>query len=146
MKEFTLRHKMDYEHFKVKVYNSWDLFLHKHQFPYIGRCYAYAKRQDAKTIRNMSKVERDELYDTILPEWETAVNVLFSPFRTNTTSLGNTHNHLAMHLIPRYKKPVELFGISFVDPDYLRNFSPYPKMNIPLETLMYIKDAIKSKL
>lgn len=137
---------MDYEQLKIKSYSIWDLFLHKHQFPYIGRTYASAKRPEARTIADMKKEERDELFNLIVPEWEVAVKVLFSPSRTNMACLGNTHNHLRWHLIPRYKEPKELFGITFTDPNPSRNYSPYPKMNISLETLLQIKEMIKSKL
>ena len=137
---------MDYEQFKIKTYSLWDLFLHKHQFPYIGRCYASAKRPEAKTIRDMKIEERNELFDLIIPEWEIAIKILFTPTRINMASLGNTHNHLRWHLIPRYREPKELFGITFTDTDPSRNYSPYPKKDIPLETLLYIKEAIKAKL
>ncbi len=137
---------MNYEQLKIKSYSLWDLFLHKHQFPYIGRCYASAKREDARSVRDMSKAERDELFDVIVPEWEISVGILFSPSRTNMASLGNTHNHLRWHLIPRYRKPKTRFGIEFIDPDPSRNYSPYPKKDIPLDTLLHIKEAIKSKL
>ena len=137
---------MDYEQLKIKAYSLWDLFLHKHQFPYIGRCYAWAKREDAKTVRDMRKDERGELFDIIIPEWDIAIKILFAHARANFTSLGNTHNHLSWHLIPRYKQSRELFGIDFIDPDPSRNYSPYPKKEISLETLIKIKEQIKSKL
>jgi len=137
---------MDYEQLKIKTYSLWDLFLHKHQFPYIGRCYASAKREDARSVRDMKKDERDELFDIIIPEWDTAIKVLFAHARANFASLGNTWNHLSWHLIPRYRQSRVLFGIEFIDPDPSRNYSPYPKKDIPLETLLYIKEAIKSKL
>ncbi len=137
---------MDYEQFKLKSYKFWELFMHKDQSPYIGRCYANAKRKTANTIGDMAKEERDELFDLIFPQWESAIKSLFAHTRANIAALGNTYNHLNWHMIPRYKEPREFLGMQFIDPDPTRNYSPYPKNNIPLEVLMQIKDSIKSKL
>lgn len=52
---------MDYERFKIKVYQFWELFLHERQFPYLGRCYAWAKRGDAQKFTDMSPEEGEEL-------------------------------------------------------------------------------------
>jgi|SRR3989338_8083188 len=137
---------MDYEQLRIKTYSLWDLFLHEHQFPYIGRCYASAKREDARSVRDMRKDERDELFDIVVPEWDTAIKVLFAHTKANFASLGNTGNHLHWHLIPRYRESKLLFGIEFIDPDPLGNYSSYPKRNIPLETLLHIKELIQARL
>ena len=137
---------MNHELLRIKSYSLWDLFLHKDQYPYLGRCYVSAKREDARSVGDMTTKEREELFGVIVPEWEIVIKVLFAHTRTNMDSLGNTYNHLRWHLIPRYKEPKHLFGIDFIDPNPSRNWSPYPKKDIPLETMIYIKDAIKSKL
>lgn len=137
---------MDYEQFKIKIYNSWDLYLHASQFPYVGRCYAWAKRENSKKVLDMTKEDRDELFDVVIPQWENAVNVNFSPDWTNISSLGNTTPHLHWHLIPRYHSPREVKGIQFVDPNPIGNYAPYPKMEISLDILLEIKQLIREKL
>jgi len=47
----------EFERFKIREYNLWDLYMHENQYPYIGRCYAWAKR-DADSVVDMNKQER----------------------------------------------------------------------------------------
>ena len=48
----------EFEPFKIKTYTLWDLYLHKNQFPYLGRAYAWAQRENAQKISEMNKNER----------------------------------------------------------------------------------------
>jgi len=48
---------MHYSAFKIKTYDYWDLFLHKNQFSYIGRCYAAAIREDAILMDIKEKIK-----------------------------------------------------------------------------------------
>lgn len=137
---------LDYSHLKIKTYNLWDLFLHEQQYPYIGRCYAWAKRYDAKQIINMNKSERDELFDAVIPAWDKAVAKLFTHDWPNIACLGNTAPHLHFHLIPRYHSARNIDGFEFVDPNPSGNYSPYIKKALPLEFLLKIKEDIKANI
>ena len=53
---------LDYSEFKIKEYDFWDLFLHVNQYPYLGRCYAWAKREDADQITGIKSGELVELF------------------------------------------------------------------------------------
>ena len=66
---------MSYEQFKVKVYSLWDLFLHERQFPYLGRCYAWAKRKNAQKFTDMTLEEVGELM-TIVRAWDRTIREL----------------------------------------------------------------------
>jgi len=123
----------DYEKFKIKEYKHWILFLHKNQYPYIGRCYAWAKREDANLITDMSREEQEELFNIIIPQWDKAIKKLFNHDRPNLSILGNTSPHLHAHLIPRYHNPVTHYKIEFIDPNPNSNYSPYSKKEIGLE-------------
>jgi len=136
----------DYSQFKIKEYSLWDLFLHEKQFPYVGRCYAWAKRDDAKQVTDMSFAEREELFSTILPDWDKSVSELFNHDWANVAILGNTTPHLHVHLIPRYHSPITVAGIEFIDPNPQGNYAPYPKKSLPLEFLLKIKEDITEKL
>lgn len=133
---------MDYEQFKIKVYDNWDLFLDMNQFPYIGRCYAWAKREEADTVLDMNLDERKELFDDVIPSWKNAITKLYGDFRPNIAILGNETPHLHVHLVPRQIN-VKLFDIEFNDPNPKGNYAPYEKKEIPIETILRIKNDIK---
>ncbi len=135
-----------YEKFKIKTYDFWGLYLHENQFPYLGRCYAWALRPDANDVMTMSEPERDELFDIVIPKWDDAIKQLFNHDKVNVAFLGNTTPHLHAHLIPRYETPREFSGVTFTDPNPSGNYAPYPKRELPPETLMTIKKNITSLL
>lgn len=133
----------DFDKFKIREYSFWDLYLHKEQYPYIGRCYAWARREDAKNLFDMNFQESSELL-AIIHDWGDALRFLFGNRAwPNLAILGNTTPHLHVHLIPRHKESIELYGIKFEDPNPSGNYAPYPKMDLPLETLMRIKSDIE---
>ena len=133
---------MDYEKFKIKVFNNWDIYLNQNQFPYIGRCYAWARREEADRISDMNLDERQELFGIIIPHWENAIKILYGDFRTNISILGNESPHLHAHLVPRQINKT-IYGVEFKDPNPKGNYAPYEKKEIPLEVLIKIRDDIK---
>ncbi|MEK6809884.1 MAG: hypothetical protein AABY40_04365 [Nanoarchaeota archaeon] len=137
---------MDHNQFKIREYDFWDLFLQINQFPYIGRCYAWAKRENSDKVTDIKSGELLELFGDILPAWNKAVYELFSHDRPNLAILGNTAPRLHAHLIPHYNTPREFYGITFTDPNPTGNYAPYPKQKIELDILFKIKDSIKEKL
>ncbi len=136
----------DYSHLKIKSYDLWDLFLHEKQFPYIGRCYAWAIRDGAVKVTDMNAPERGELFSKIIPAWNNAVAELFKHDWPNVAILGNEAPHLHAHLIPRYRSPRNFYGIEFIDPNPKGNYSPYPKKKIDLEILLQIKEEMQAQL
>ena len=137
---------MDYEQFKIKRFDLWDLYLHKNQFPYLGRCYASAIREDANLVTDMKTSEAEELISMVIPSWHRAVSKLFGESRPNVAILGNEWPHLHAHLIPRFKEPKHFYDIEFVDPNPKGNYSPYPKREISLEVILKIKEDIGKKI
>ncbi len=136
----------DYDQFKIKEYDFWDLFLHQNQYPYLGRCYAWAKREDADQITVIKSGELVELFGDIIPAWNRAVCQSFQHDWPNLVILGNETPHLHAHLIPRYNTPREFQGITFIDPNPTGNYAPYPKQKLELDILLHIRDSIKEKL
>lgn len=94
----------------------------------------------------MMKIERDELFDSVISDWQRVTSKLFGKHRPNISCLGNTWNHLHFHLIPRYERNVTFRGISFIDPNPSGNYSPYPKMELDERILFEIRDKMKRKL
>src|SRR3989338_6001240 len=137
---------MSFEQFKIKTYDLWDLFLHEQQFPYLGRCYAWARREDAQKVTDMSPRETSELFEKVIPAWNTAIEKLFQHDWPNVSCLGNTSPHLHWHLIRRYHSPRVFRNISFVDPNPTGNYAPYPKQELDVEILQEIKGMIGKEL
>jgi diadenosine tetraphosphate (Ap4A) HIT family hydrolase len=137
---------MDYEQFKIKRFNLWELYLHKNQFPYLGRCYASAIRKSIDLVTEIETTESEELFSTVIPEWYKAVSKLFGEFRPNVAILGNEWHHLHIHLIPRFYDSKTFYGIDFIDPNPKGNYSPYSKREISLDVLLRIKEDIKREL
>ncbi len=134
---------MDYEQFKIKRFDLWDLYLHKTQFPYLGRCYASAIREDAGLVTDMVPAESEELFSIVVPEWHKAVSKLFGESRPNVAILGNEWPHLHAHLIPRFQDTKHFYEIDFIDPNPKGNYSPYPKRKMSLDLLLRIKEDIQ---
>ncbi len=137
---------MDYEIFKIARFNLWDLYLHKNQYPYLGRCYASAIREDADLVTEMKMDEATELFSSVIPRWHKAVFSLFGVSRPNLAILGNEWPHLHAHLVPRFFDTKIFYGIEFKDPNPRGNYSPYPKEEISQDLLFKIRDDIKGAL
>lgn len=137
---------MDYDKLLLKSYTHWDLYLHPNQIPYLGRCYAWSKRENSAKVIDMTLEERTELFDIVIPEWNSSIKELFQFDWPNVSCLGNTSPHCHWHLIPRYHKTITKYGIEFSDPKPNRNYVPYEKKEIDQKTLQEIKKDIQTKI
>ena len=137
---------MDYEQLKIKRFALWDLYLHKGQFPFLGRCYASAIRDAADLVTDMTTRECNELFSLVIPSWHRAISELFGKSRPNVAILGNEWPHLHAHLIPRFHDTKHFYKIDFIDPNPKGNYSPHPKKEISLDILLRIKEDIKEAL
>ena len=132
-----------FDDLNIYSFKKWDLFLHPNQYPYIGRCYAWAKRSEAKSLLDMNREERKELFEIIIPAWDKAISKLFNYTWPNFTIFGNSARHLHAHLIPRYDQSVIFEGIKFIDQNPKGNYSPYTKKDISSQVLQKIKLSIQ---
>lgn len=131
----------------LKRYEHWVLYLHPNQYPYLGRCYAAAIRDEADLVTDMSPEEGNELFQVVIPGWSRALYSMFRiEFRPNVAILGNDWAHLHCHMIPRYKQVVTFRGEEFVDPNPSGNYSPYPKKKLPLVIVLDMKLAFLEAL
>ncbi|MFZ4648724.1 MAG: hypothetical protein ACOYMB_03795 [Patescibacteria group bacterium] len=137
-----LLEKNEFDYLKIYSFKQWDLFLHPNQYPYIGRCYAWAKRDEAKSLMDMNRTEREELFEVIIPLWNKVIHSIFQHNLSNFAIFANSASHLHAHLIPRYNKPVIFKGIKFVDSNPCGNYSPYIKKEIPINTFEEVKSSI----
>jgi len=136
---------MDYEKWLIKDYEHWGVYLHENQY-YLGRCYIWAKRENALDFFDMSQEEQEE-YFNIGRELKDVLNNLFNPDLYNYATLANVSPHLHTHVIPRYKDKRELSEITFVDGRWSKNYAPYNKdFKVPEDTLIKIRDLISKEL
>lgn len=136
----------EFARYKIKAYTHWILYLHEEQYPYLGRCYAAAKRDTAEKTTDMNADEREELFTVVLPAWDKAISSLFDYDWPNISSLGNTWHHLHWHFIPRYHKDIEYNEIVFHDPKPDYNYSPHEKKHLDEPVLQEIKQLIADRL
>lgn len=139
-----------YSKFIIKEYRCWTLYLHEYQ-NYLGRSYAWLRRDgEMQRLSKLTGDERDELFETVFPEYEEAVHTLWSPDHMNYAWLGNeieTHGgHGHMHLIPRYERAVTFCEYGFQDPRWGHNYAPYFKRNLSDDVLFKIRDVIQKEL
>ena len=133
-----------YDHLRIDIphLQHWDLFLHAEQYPYLGRCYAWARRENAEGLLSMTYEERNELFDIIIPIWSRANQILWWEFRPNLAIFGNTVPHLHAHLIPK-QRSVSAYGEEFADPRPDGNYAPYPKKQLSHDVLELIRSNIQ---
>jgi diadenosine tetraphosphate (Ap4A) HIT family hydrolase len=127
---------MDYTKYLIKEYKYWELYLHINQYPYVGRCYAWAKRDEANHFSDMTDSELLEFKNDIIPYYENKLNYKFpSILRFNYSVMGNEAPHLHFHMIPRYEKDFTFMGIDFKDSKKNGNYAPYEKKKISNEVI-----------
>lgn len=136
---------MDYRKDLIKEYKHWKIYIHRNQC-YLGRVYMWAKREDALDFFDMTKEEQEE-YFKIGRKIKKTLKKLFNPNLYNYATLANVACHLHTHIIPRYKDKRKMFGITFKDERWGRNYAPSnDDFKISEKVLMKIKEAIISEL
>lgn len=129
----------------LKEYENWEIQLFLNQY-YLGRSIIKLKRH-AVDITDLSKNEREELFEKVFPELENAVGELFSPDLYNQATLGNDCRHFHIHFIPRYSSDRELNGEVFSDKNWNEDYRASPtEHNIRDETFEKIEKRIEEEL
>jgi diadenosine tetraphosphate (Ap4A) HIT family hydrolase len=138
---------MEYTKYLIKEYKYWELYLHLNQYPYIGRCYAWAKRTDANHFSDMTELEILEFKNNIVPDFENQLNSKFpSILRFNYTVMGNEAPHLHFHMIPRYEKDFIFMGVDCKDDKKDGNYAPYEKKKISDEVIEKLLVLLKKDI
>lgn len=139
-----------YEKWRIREYPHWVLYLHTNQY-YLGRAYAWLKRPgEMQDFADLTFDELFELRTSVLLEYKAALVRLWQPGLMNYAWLGN-HMHIHkghghMHIIPRYEVPRNFAGHEFHDARWGENYAPSPKLELPGETLLLIRDALRRHL
>ena len=128
---------------KILSGNFWDVFLHQDQTA-LGRLYFWYKDEayDLLVVPKEALIEFHELGNKI----KSALLSAFQPDLYNYLSLNNVTSHLHIHVIPRYSKKRELFGLVFEDASFGKSYKRNPDFIITEETLIKIREKIKENL
>ncbi|MBU3913199.1 MAG: HIT domain-containing protein [Nanoarchaeota archaeon] len=136
---------MDYKKLLIKEYDYWEVYLNENQC-YLGKVYIWAKRKDALDFFDMTDEEKEE-YFKIGKKLKKVFKKLFNPDLYNYATLANVTPHLHTHVIPRYKDKRELFGTTFIDERWGKNYAPYNKdFKVAEDILIRIKEKISEEL
>ncbi len=130
----------DFSKYAIKDYKYWQVQIFSNQ-GYLGRCLVWCKREDALDLSNATEEEQKELF-VILKDVEMALSKTFKPDIINYSFLGNDTHHLHGHIVPRYSKPIEFNGATFVD----KNFGHNWKTDHDFITSPELLEAVKVKL
>ena len=145
MENIPVLKAMDYEQFKIKSYNHWDLYLHENQC-YLGRVFVLLKGENVEDFLAIDEETREEFF-LIGKQVKKALKTLFQPDKMNYAALSNTSPVIHVHLIPRYKETREFAGKVFKDERWGKNYAPYDySFFLEEETLFQIRDTIGKKL
>ncbi|MDY6778659.1 MAG: HIT family protein [Candidatus Nanohaloarchaea archaeon] len=125
----------------LREYSNWTLVQAFNQY-YLGRCIAVLDRHIVD-LPDLDGEERDELFETVLPQLRAALDELFQPDLINYASLGNEVEHLHLHILPRYREPREVAGKRFNDENWGRHYKPYPR---DFEISDHVFQTIRSRL
>jgi len=113
---------------------DWVLFLSDDQ-SYLARSIVACKRH-CPSLSDISNAEWESLLEAI-QKYETAASCAFHPTNFNWSCLMNNayqeekpQSHVYWHVRPRYKKPLEVAGISFADPEFGKHYDPKKKKEV----------------
>lgn len=114
------------EHFIFET-PFWRVFLAPEQ-SYVGRSLVVLKRHTG----SLSNLTGEELLDfgAVVKKFETAAKKSFDATMFNWTCMMNDFfrtltpdPHVHWHVRPRYKHPVEFFGVRFTDPEFGQHYN-----------------------
>lgn len=135
----------DYEANLLRQYENWGVYLHENQ-TYLGRTYiALGRDGEVDPFTDTTPDEQSELL-VVIGGLKTALNKLYQPDLLNYANLRNTWNHCHWHIVPRYSSGRLILGHTFEDPNWGKNYAPYPDSTVPDEVYKKIKTDLGTEL
>ncbi len=130
----------------IGEYTHWEIFIDIKQY-YLGRVFIWAKRDEAYDNFDLTLEEWKELHQ-IKIDLKAMYDASYQPDKLNLAFLGNDVEHCHCHVVPRYKSPRVIQGITFKDENYGHNYSRdnTKKFKITTELHQELKDTLRTAL
>ena len=134
-----------YEDNLLQRYDNWAVYLHENQ-TYLGRSYiALAREGEVDPFTDTTPAEQTEFL-VVVSGLRTALSNLYQPDLVNYANLRNTWHHCHWHVIPRYSEGRTVQGQAFVDPNWGKNYAPYPQLYLPAGVHERIRNDMSTEL
>jgi diadenosine tetraphosphate (Ap4A) HIT family hydrolase len=133
----------DPRHRPLFATERWGVLLYRNQ-TYLGRSLVYLRTRRLADALELTRDERDELWDEVFPDLARALAGAFAPDRLNYAHLANRMHHVHWHVVPRYEREPErtFAGHRFVDRRQGQIFRTKRRGKVPGKVL----DAIAAEL
>ena len=91
----------DPRHRPLFATSRWGVLLYRNQ-TYLGRSLVYLRTRALSDVLELTRDERDELWDEVLPALASGIGAAFGPDRLNYAHLANRKHHVHWHVVPRW--------------------------------------------
>lgn len=112
----------DFSEESITEYNNWDLQLFRDDQYYLGRT-AVVFKNHVVDIADVASDEREELFETVIPELQLSLDTICAPDLYNYAKIGNDCRHLHLQIVPRYKTARHFDGRKFEDEYWNQTYS-----------------------
>lgn len=123
----------------IKEYTHWVVLFRDKQVT-LGSVIIMSKHTQETSLGTLSAEAWAE-FGSVCKEVERALTNTFGAEKFNYLALMMYDPEVHFHVIPRYSKPVQFAGTSFIDPDW-----PHATKRIGLQLDQTVLDAIKEKI
>jgi len=112
----------------------WSVSLNEKDQRYLGRSYVSLKRP-CSSLSDLTELEIIDFlkvvkkFESIMKETFGATMFNWSCLMNNAYQEVNAHPQVHWHVRPRYEKPIELFGETFIDEEFGHHYNRQPEKN-----------------
>ena len=137
----------DPRHQPLFASDTWGVLLFRNQ-TYLGRSIVYLRTRPLPDLLGLTRAERDELWDDVMPRLRAGLDAAFAPDRLNYAHLANRTHHVHWHVVPRYDTVPhrEFAGHDFYDDRQGQLFRTKKRGRVPAAVREAIAAAIVANL
>lgn len=130
--------------------NCWRIILHSDQ-KYLGRAVIVLKRDPCGSLSGLLPAEWLDLSENVIPPYESAIKKALGAELFNWSCLMNLayqntppDPHVHWHVKPRYRHPIEIGGVAFVDEKFGHHYEPGTTQLVSTELMEEISSRIQA--